>query len=251
MNGRGDAAQGAKTKKMEEEMYRYLLFDADGTLFDFDSAETWAFDTTCREIGVEPTLDRLQDYKEANRQVWKEFEQNAIDLDSLQTERFARFFLAQGIVADPFKTGRRFADHLSHAGQLYPETIPLLEELRDRGYRLSLITNGISNVQHGRLDSSKTKQYFDVICISEEIGVQKPRKEFFDKFFNLANLGQSDKQRCLVIGDSLSSDILGGNNAGIDTCWYNPSGKPKDPDIRPTYEIELLQELLALLPPLE
>ncbi len=232
-------------------MYRYLLFDADGTLFDFDSAETWAFDATCKELGIEPTEQKLLDYKEANRQVWKEFELGTIDIDRLQTERFARFFLAQGIDADPFKAGRRFADYLSLAGQLYPETIPLLEELQERGYRLSLITNGISKVQHGRLDSSKTKNYFDVICISEEVGVQKPKKEFFDTFFDLANLKETDKRHCLVIGDSLSSDILGGNNAGIDTCWYNPAGKSGDPDIQPTYEIGLLQELLTLLPPLE
>ncbi len=232
-------------------MYRYLLFDADGTLFDFDSAETEAFNETCREIGVEPTPRRLLDYKEANRQVWRAFEQGTIDLDGLQTERFARFFLAQGIAADPYRTGRRFADHLSRGGQLYPETLPVLEELKERGYRLSLITNGISKVQHGRLDSSKTKQYFDVICISEEIGVQKPKREFFDIFFNLANIEESEKQYCMVIGDSLTSDILGGNNAGIDTCWYNPAGNLGDPDIQPTYEIGLLQELLTLLPPLE
>lgn len=232
-------------------MYRYLLFDADGTLFDFDSAETWAFGATCRELGIDPTEQRLQDYKAANKQVWKEFELGTISIDQLQSERFARFFTQQGIDADPQKTGRRFTDHLALAGQVYPETVPLLEELQDRGYRLSLITNGISRVQHGRLEVSRTERYFDTICISEEIGFQKPKKEFFDIFLDMAHLEEADKEQCLVIGDSLTSDILGGINAGIDTCWYNPTGKMGDPDIVPTYEIGLLQELLTLLPPLD
>ncbi|MFA6688314.1 MAG: YjjG family noncanonical pyrimidine nucleotidase [Sphaerochaetaceae bacterium] len=231
-------------------MYRYLLFDADGTLFDFDSAETYAFDATCREFDIQPTEHALQAYKEANRQIWREFEIGTIDIDNLQVERFARFFVSQSIDRNPVDAGKRFTDHLASAGTLYPETIPLLDELRGRGYVLSLITNGISRVQRGRLKQSDTCGYFEVVCISEEIGAQKPRKEFFDTFFELARLSEDERRNCLVIGDSLTSDIQGGNDAGIDTCWYNPQGRMGDPEIIPTYEIGLLQELLTLLPPL-
>ena len=232
-------------------MYGHLLFDADGTLFDFAAAEKASLEALFLELGIPGSPEIKNLYSTINQELWHELEQNEISIEELKTERFYRFFSCIGANHDPRIAGTRFLDHLSTSNHMFPETIKLLTELRSRGYSLTLITNGIARVQRGRLKATKTEDFFDRIIISEEVGSQKPDNAFFQAFFSQAGMDGDSRRHALVIGDSLSSDILGGINAGLDTCWYNPEGKPVDPQILPTYEISLLFELLSLLPPLE
>ncbi|PKL14079.1 MAG: noncanonical pyrimidine nucleotidase, YjjG family [Spirochaetae bacterium HGW-Spirochaetae-8] len=229
-------------------MYNHLLFDADGTLFDFKAAERHALEALFHELDIAGT-DRMRTlYSEVNHAIWLEFEQGKISLGSLKTERFRRFFDALHLGHDPLQTSIRYLDFLSRSDHLLPGAIEVLTTLKQRGYRLSLITNGISRVQRGRLAATKTLSFFDHLVISEEIGSQKPDPAFFSALFSITNMDRYAQRHALVIGDSLTSDIKGGLDAQLDTCWYNPDKIPVDPQMKPTYEISRLEELLDLLP---
>lgn len=229
-------------------MYNHLLFDADGTLFDFKAAERHALEALFNELDIEGTEPMKALYSQVNNAIWQEFEQGAIAIETLKTERFRRFFDKLQLAHDPKKASDRYLDFLSRSDHLLPGTLELLITLRQRGYRLSLITNGISRVQRGRLAATKTLPFFEHVIISEEVGSQKPDPAFFAALFTLAGMDWQAKKRALVIGDSLSSDIKGGIGADLDTCWYNPDTLSADPQLKPTYEISRLEELLDLLP---
>lgn len=228
-------------------MYDHLLFDADGTLFDFEAAEQWALEQLFAELGLACTSEAVAHYHVINNAIWKELEEGTITIEVLKTERFKRFFFQYGIDGDPEKAATRYLDYLSLSDHLFPEARRLLETLASSGWHLSLVTNGISRVQRGRLAASNTLQYFDAVFIGEEIGIQKPHPQFFfHALEQLKGKGLSCEYP-LIIGDSLSSDIKGGLDAGISTCWYNPRYMPPDPTIIPTSEIHQLHELFKLL----
>jgi len=229
-------------------MYNHLLFDADGTLFDFKAAERHALVALFQELGIEGTESMKALYSQVNHAIWLEFEQGTIAIETLKTERFRRFFDKLQLVHDPMKASNRYLDFLSQSDHLLPKALDILTTLRQRGYRLSLITNGISRVQRGRLAATKTESFFEHIVISEEVGSQKPDPAFFAALFTLAGMDEKAQRHALVIGDSLSSDIKGGLAARLDTCWYNPDRIPRDPQLQPIYEINRLEELLDLLP---
>jgi len=228
-------------------MYNHLLFDADGTLFDFNAAEAMALETMFKEFGIACTPEMKTTYSAINHAIWKEFEQGLIYIEDLKEERFHRFFKQIGSGHDPAIAAEKYLDYLAQSDHLLPKAFALLTTLQSKGYRLSLITNGISRVQRGRLDATKTLSFFDHIVISEEIGIQKPEEGFFHQLFEFANMDEPAKREALVIGDSLSSDILGGNKVGLATCWYNPQRFPRNPAILPTYEITDLEELFTIL----
>jgi YjjG family noncanonical pyrimidine nucleotidase len=229
-------------------MYNHLLFDADGTLFDFKAAERHALEALFHELEIEATERMKNLYSEVNHAIWLELEQGAITIEALKTERFRRFFDILQLAHDPKKASERYLDFLSQSDHLIPKAIELLTALRQRGYRLSLITNGISRVQRGRLAATKTLSFFEHVVISEEIGSQKPDPAFFTALFTITGMEGEDRKRALVIGDSLSSDIKGAIGAKLDSCWYNPDRTNADPQQRPTYQIASLDELLELLP---
>jgi 2-haloacid dehalogenase len=229
-------------------MYNHLLFDADGTLFDFKAAERYALEALFQELDIEGTESSRIIYHEVNHAIWLEFEQGCITIETLKTERFRRFFNKIQVVRDPVQASIRYLDFLSQSDHLLPKAMDILTTFQQRGYRLSLITNGISRVQRGRLAATKTLSFFNHVVISEEIGSQKPDPAFFTALFTIAGMDELNRRQALVIGDSLSSDIKGGMHAGLDTCWYNPDRALGDPLLKPTYEIAKLEELLDLLP---
>ncbi len=228
-------------------MYNHLLFDADGTLFDFNAAEAMALETMFKEFGIACTPEMKTTYSTINNAIWKEFEQGNIRIEDLKEERFHRFLKKINSDHNPVIAAERYLDHLAESDHLLPKAFALLTVLKSKGFRLSLITNGISRVQRGRLNATKTLAFFDHIIISEEIGTQKPEEKFFHQLFKLAGMDESARREALVIGDSLSSDILGGNKVGLATCWYNPQRLPMNPAIIPTYEISDLEELFKIL----
>lgn len=228
-------------------MYDHLLFDADGTLFDFEKAESWALAHVCEEYGITMSVEIANSYSQVNNHIWEEFELGLITMEQLKVERFRRFFSLQGIRSDARRVSERYIYHLGTSDHLFPQTIPLLTSLTKEGYPLSLITNGIASVQRGRLQASNTAQYFSIIAISEELGIQKPHVEFFNRTCAKIRAQSLPCSRPLIIGDSPTSDITGGMAAHIDTCWYNPRKMVLPEGIVPTYEIDQLLDILPLL----
>ena len=224
--------------------YDWLLFDADGTLFDYDLAEDKALRGTFEALGLGYEPQYGEAYRRINRQVWLDFEQGRITAEKLRVQRFALLFEALGIAADAPEFSALYLAHLSRAGDLLPGVEEVLGRLRWR-FKMAIITNGLKEVQRPRLESSSIAGLFAAVAVSDELGVAKPDPRFFDAVF--ACIGSPPRERVLVIGDSLTSDIQGGNAYGLDTCWFNPQGKPADPRIPARYEIRALPQLLELL----
>lgn len=223
--------------------YTWLLFDADNTLFDFNLAEVKALANSFAEFKL-PYNGRTGDtYRLINQKIWQQLERGEITPDELQSTRFLRLFEAIGIQADPEPFGRAYLRHLANCGDLIDGAESMMQQLRQT-YRLGLITNGLSDVQRPRLAASPLHDTFETITISDEIGYAKPDPRIFDVAF--AAMGQPAKNEVLMIGDSLSSDMQGGVNYQIDTCWFNPHGKTGN-GLPLTYEIQQLSELLTIL----
>jgi 2-haloacid dehalogenase len=223
--------------------YTWLLFDADNTLFDFDLAEVKALAYSFAEFGFPYDENTGQTYRTINKQIWHELEQGLITSSELRTARFARLFTAVHIHADPEPFSAAYLRHLSHCSDLLDGAETTIHQLSQQ-YQLAIITNGLSDVQRPRLAGSPLHPYFQHITISDEIGCAKPDPCIFDVAF--AAIGHPAKQHVLMIGDSLTSDIHGGHNYGLDTCWYNPQGQPHN-GLPITYEIAHLTELLTIL----
>lgn len=225
-------------------MIRYVLFDVDDTLLDFGKAEAAAIRKTFERIGIPVTDELIRRYSEINAQQWSRFEKGEITREKLLTERFDILFSELGINV-PSEMAQASYEYLLGIGHYFVDGAPeLLEALKGK-YELYIVSNGTASVQDSRLESAGIAPYFKDIFISERLGADKPSKEFFDLAFSRIEGFERDK--AIIVGDRLSSDILGGINAGIKTCWFNPKGLPVSGDIRPDCEIHALCELPELL----
>lgn len=225
--------------------YEVIIFDADETLFDFKKSERESLKNTMREFNIEYDENyHLKVYKDINTAIWKELENGLITQKKLKVERFKR--LSHGLNAgfDEIKFAKSYMKHLSYASFLYDESMALVESL-SKDYRLTIITNGLTDVQENRIRKSIIGTYFEDIVISEEVQVSKPDPKIFELALN--NIKYTNKRKVLMVGDSLSSDIQGGINFGIDTCWFNSNKTVNKTDIKPTYEISDLMELKNIL----
>lgn len=223
---------------------KYLFFDLDDTLLDFHKAEAWALRQALRRSGVEPTDAIAARYSEINQSQWELLEEQKITRQQVLVRRFQLLFQELGVNASCEKTQECYENMLAKGHDFMPGAQELLETLKGK-YEMYLVSNGTAMVQDARLRDSGMEQYFKGIFISERVGVDKPQKEFFDRSF--AAIPVFDPGQAMIIGDSLTSDIRGGNNAGIQTCWYNPKHKPRRADIHVDYEISELMALPKLL----
>ncbi|NGZ75575.1 YjjG family noncanonical pyrimidine nucleotidase [Saccharibacillus alkalitolerans] len=225
--------------------YRYILFDADDTLLDFRRCEREALAGALDEAGFGLAFDEcLACYSAINRGLWLDYEQNRITQRELRSERFRRMFKQLGIGSDPEAFGAVYLRHFAGGSFLTPDALAVCDALKP-SFDLSILTNGIRDVQFSRIYGSELKDHFDHIVVSDDVGFAKPAPEIFD--YALKRIGCPDKSQALIVGDSLSSDIRGGHNYGIDTCWYNPERLENGSGIAPTYEIAELTELPELL----
>ena len=222
--------------------YSWLLFDADDTLFDYPLAEGKALRSTFEHFGQVYRSEYLQIYQVFNRQVWGEFERGETTTTELRLKRFRLLFEEIGIMLDPQDFSQRYLEALAQASDLLAGAAELLQALTGR-YHLALVTNGLKEVQRPRLERSVIRTVIEKIFISEEIGVAKPAAGFFEAV--LREIGNPPKNQVLIIGDSLSSDMKGGINFGIDTCWFNPGGKTSELPV--TYMIKTLGQMLDIL----
>ena len=225
--------------------YKFLLFDLDHTLLDFDAAEDIALTHLLKEEGVEDIQVYKDYYVPMNKALWKDLEQKKISKQELVNTRFSRLFAHFGVEKDGAYLAERYQFFLSKQGQIFPGVEDLLKNLIHQGYELYAATNGITFIQTGRLEQSGIATFFKEIFISEQLHTQKPDAAFYEKIG--ARISNFDKKYVLMIGDSLSADIQGGNNAGIDTIWYNPHHLENKTKAQPTYEVDSYQALLDCL----
>ena len=224
--------------------YPYLLFDADNTLFDFDQAERNAHLLLCRAHGLAFSEEGYQLYHKCNADLWRDFDRGLCTKEYLLVERFRRYLAITGERADPEALNRDHLRALGEGAMLLPGAEELCRVL-SREHRLYLLTNAVASVQKTRFANSAIAPYFQGVFISEEVGVGKPDSAYFDYVFH-AVPGLA-RDNALVIGDSLTSDIQGANNAGLPCCWFNPKGQPRPQGLRIDYEIRALEELYAIV----
>ncbi|OZI10311.1 noncanonical pyrimidine nucleotidase, YjjG family [Bacillaceae bacterium SAS-127] len=224
--------------------YQTLLFDVDDTLLDFGAAEDLALRLLFEGQDISLTAEVEAHYKQINQGLWKSFEEGKIDRDEVLNTRFSVLFEAYGQEVDGVALDNKYRSYLEQGHQLIDRAFELITDLQHQ-YDLYIVTNGVSKTQYKRLRDSGLYPLFKGIFVSEDTGYQKPMKEYFDYVF--ARIPNFSVDQAMIIGDSLSADIKGGQLAGIDTCWFNPKMKSNDTDIVPTYQIQQLDELYRVL----
>lgn len=233
-------------------IYQWLLFDADGTLFDYAAAERQALARTFAQAGINFDDKVLTTYQQINGQLWGALELGELTPSQIKVQRFVALFetleledqVTDVAMRDPEAFSARYLKNLGDATDLIAGARSLLDRL-DGEVRLALITNGLKEVQRSRLAKSGLDRYFEAVIISDEVGISKPEPGIFDIAFD--RMGQPAKDKVLMIGDSLTSDMRGAARYGIDACWFNPDGRPRDPSIDVQYEIQQWDELLPML----
>lgn len=224
-------------------MIKTIFLDLDDTLLDFTGGEAHALSRALGEMGVTPTPAILERYHVINASQWELLEEGGLTREQVLFRRFDLLFGELGVTCSGRETCERYEGHLAEEHGFVPGARELLETLAPR-YDLYLASNGAAAVQHRRLDDAGIRRYFKGIFISEEMGADKPGRAFFEACFSA--IADFDPAAALMVGDSLTSDIRGGRNAGIHTCWFNPQGRPARPDIPAD---EVIADL-AQLPPL-
>lgn len=232
--------------------YRILLFDADDTLLDFDANETESFRSVMKEMGELWTEEIYDTYRKLNRQLWRRIERGEITVEEGVNRRFADLMARYGRQVDGRLWEQAYRRYLNQGIQEIPWVHQVLGKLKENGYELYVITNGVEETQTSRMARSGLDRYFRQLFISGKIGAGKPSGEFFD--YVKSHVERFDTREALIIGDSLTSDIKGGINAGIDTCWFcrnkNEAEREKEMEergIRPSYIIGDLTELFGIL----
>lgn len=225
-------------------MIKNVLLDLDDTIFDFKAAEKSALGKTLLSLGIPAAEETLSLYSAINAEHWKMLERGEITRAELRVRRFAALFARLGCEADAQKAADAYEVRLSRGHIFIPGASELLRALYGR-YRLYLASNGFAATQHGRLSGSGIEHFFDGIFISQELGADKPEAEFFSRCFE--RIPDFSRPETVIVGDSLTSDILGGKNAGIKTVWFNFRHQPPSEKIVPDFEISSLSELPGLL----
>ena len=236
--------------------YKLVLIDLDDTLFDYPKTEKTAFRNTFEELGFfvkselsndkkEEIYEKIKDrYKDVNLQLWKDLEKGVVDKDRLKVVRFEKIIEEFDLKYDPYEMSELYLKKLGEGIFPFEATEKLCEYLHSK-YKVGIVTNGIKEVQHSRIENSAIAKYIDKIIISDEVGVNKPDKRIFEYAMNYFEI--MDKSEVIMIGDSLGADIKGGQNAGIDTCWVNLRNNVNDTGIIPKYEVNKLEKLFEIL----
>lgn len=225
-------------------MIKYLFLDLDDTILDFHKAERIALAKTLRDFGLEPTEDVLHQYHIINKQHWERLERQEITREQVLTGRFQVLFEQLGLDADAYAIQQTYEHNLGIGHYFLPGAEEAVISLSKK-YRLFLASNGTASVQHSRLTSANLYRWFEQVFVSQEIGHNKPSIEYFRKC--VERIPGFDANKAMMVGDSLTSDILGGIRAGMRTCWINPGRSPGREDIRPDYVLESITQLEGLL----
>lgn len=220
-----------------------VLFDADGTLFDFEAAARRALTEMLASIGFAAGEDVYQRYRIINESFWRRYERAEISREELRVGRFRQFLGEMGLSADPARCSEEYLSRLAKGGDLLPGAEELCRALAPH-LRLCLATNGISAVQRERLSLSPLRGLISNLFISEEIGFPKPDRRYFDCV--LSRLGVEDRSSVVMLGDSLIADIQGAQNAGIAACWFSPGGAENNSGVTPDWTVIRLEDFVPI-----
>ena len=225
-------------------MITTVFLDLDETIFDFHLCEHDAICDTMRFCGVEPTDELIARYSAVNLAQWKLLEKKIITRADVRLNRFEIFFGELGVKIDAHKVADYFENSLSSVCHFVRGAEELLPALHEK-YRVYIATNGYVKTQTGRINAAGIEKYVDGVFISQAVGADKPSREYFDAC--AAAIPGFSRESAVIVGDSLTSDILGGINAGIKTVWFNHRENPPSDEIVPDYTITSLDELMPLL----
>ncbi len=224
--------------------YPWLWFDADGTLFDYNRAEAAALRNTFQSLTLPFEDSYLDVYRKINHGLWQALERQEITQAVLRFRRFELLMEALQMSGSPEQMSSAYVEQLSICSELMDGAYEVLQALQGKS-QIAIVTNGLQTVQRGRLEQSTIKDFISELIISEEVGAAKPHAAFFDAAFE--RCGHPQKSDVLIIGDSLTSDIQGGVDYGIDTCWYNPECETQPEGLEITYQIRHLSELPEII----
>ena len=225
-------------------MIKYVFIDLDDTIFDFHKAEALALRDMLSGFGIVPSDETCERYSKINKSQWELLEKKLKTREEVLIDRFTIFFSEIGANIDS-KKAREIYEYKLGCGHFFLDGAEMLLQTLYGKYKLYLASNGTESVQTRRIASSGIEKYFDAIFISQALGADKPSEKYFDACFS--RIPSFSKAEAIIIGDSISSDILGGKNAGIKTCLFNPKEKKNNTDIIPDYEIRRLDEIPSLL----
>lgn len=226
-------------------MYRFIFLDLDDTIFDFGYAEAEALRITLSHYGITPNEETVRLYSQINDAHWKRLERGELTRREVQIGRFEDLTEALGVSVPPEDMNAFYMQTIASCHRYVDGAEQLLSDLRTAGCKLYVVSNGSRSVQEGRMKRAGLVGFFDGVFLSEDIGFEKPSRAFFDHCFS--RVSDLELDRAIILGDSLTSDILGGIQAGIDTCWFNPKGQMRREDIVPKYEISHLSEFINLI----
>lgn len=229
---------------MNQKKYKAILFDIDDTLLDFDIDQKTAFKEAVKEIGYVCTDKMYEDYNEINLSMWEELNQGKMTLEEVFVKRFKVFFNKYGMKYNELEFNKVLTDMFQKTGTPIKGVKGTLSKLVNK-YELAVISNGPKDQQYHRLGNANISKYFSKFFISEEMGYNKPDKRYFDIVFK--NIENKEKSKILIVGDSITSDIIGGKQVGVDTCLYNIRNKENKTNIKPEYEIKNFEELLEIV----
>ena len=226
--------------------YTCVLLDVDNTILDFDAAERQALTDTLRQFSLPCDSETCDLYHKVNRGLWDSLAKGEITRNKLFAVRFSEFLkaLGQPDTGNSKEINDYYEEQLAQHPEMIPGAMDALDELSEVA-TLAIVSNGALKVQQPRLQASGVERYMDGIFISEKVGVAKPSPKFFE--IALKELGITDKEKVLMVGDDLLNDIKGGQNAGLDTCWINFSGGDVTGGIQPKYTVRSYEELYRIV----
>ena len=226
--------------------YTTVFWDLDQTLLDFDRSMEYALQAVFAQYGLKINEEMTARYSVINRSYWLRLESGELSKEQVTVGRFRTFFEELGIThVSPEELNVDYQRELGSVFFFMEGAKELVALLKERGYRQYVVTNGVNATQANKMRLSGLYRIMDGVFVSELMGYPKPRKEFFDGCF--AALSDVDRNKCILVGDSLTSDMRGAENAGIASCWFNPEKQEKDVDVRTDYEIRRLEELISIL----
>ncbi len=226
--------------------YTTVFWDLDQTLLDFERSMEYALQAVFAQYGLKINEEMTARYSVINRSYWLRLESGELSKEQVTVGRFRTFFEELGIThVSPEELNVDYQRELGSVFFFMEGAKELVALLKERGYRQYVVTNGVNATQANKMRLSGLDRIMDGVFVSELMGYPKPRKEFFDGCF--AALSDVDRNKCILVGDSLTSDMRGAENAGITSCWFNPEKQEKDVDVRTDYEIRRLEELIPIL----
>lgn len=224
-------------------MYKFILLDLDNTILDFDTTERNSFKKIIESFSMRYDFEILNQYKKINTSLWKLLEQGKVTRDIVLNTRFSEFFKLYNIAVDGEKVEKQFRQYLNESSDFVPNAESTLIELKRMGKKLYAASNGVYSTQVQRLTNAGILHLFDDMFISEKVGFEKPSIHFFNYCFD--NIKNFERDKTIMVGDSISSDIQGAINASIDSCYYKHN---KDLDcLNASYTINDISELLDIV----